>query len=206
LWRNEEERSIFIDNLNRNRVIQGIEYQIKDVPAGPRDTFAYYELIELGGQICVLTMFYDVTEEKKTQKALQAERDFALQVLNNMGQGLTVTTKDGRFAYINPAYARMVGYGSEEILGKALLDFTAEENSDKKVLKEGGTSTYESTLLHRNLQKVPALITEVPRLENGEMTGTIRHYRPHRPQKDRGGAGPPGQGADHPPFCCQCPG
>src|SRR5512139_1211693 len=134
LWRNEDERLTFIDHLNRNGAIQGVEYQVKDVPAGPRDTLAYYELIELGGQICVLAMFYDVTEEKKAQKALQAERDFALQVLNNMGQGLTVTTKDGRFAYINPAYARMLGYASQEILGKALPDFTSEENSDKKVL------------------------------------------------------------------------
>ncbi len=112
LWKDEEERVAFIENLNRNGAIQGVEYQVNDVPAGPRDTLAYYELIELGGQICVLAMFYDVTEEKKAQKALQAERDFALQVLNNMGQGLTVTTKDGRFAYINPAYARMVGYAS----------------------------------------------------------------------------------------------
>ncbi len=177
LWKNEEERFAFIEKLNRNGAIQGVECQVKDVPAGPRDTLAYYELIELGGQICVLAMFYDVTEEKKAQKALQAERDFALQVLNNMGQGLTVTTKDGRFAYINPAYAHMVGYAPQDILGKALADFTSAEGlaelDDKKVLREGITSTYESTLLHRNLQEVPALITEVPRLENGEVTGTI---------------------------------
>jgi PAS domain S-box-containing protein len=177
LWRNEEERTAFIENLNKNGAIQGVEYQVKDVPAGPRNTLAYYELIELGGQICILAMFYDVTEEKKAQNALQAERDFALQVLNNMGQGLTVTTKDGRFQYINPAYARMVGYAPEEILGKVPLVFTSEagrnELDGSKGLQERVTSTYESTLLYRNSQEVPALITEVPRQENGEVTGTI---------------------------------
>ena len=122
-------------------------------------------------------MFYDVTEEKKAQKALQVERDFALQVLNNMGQGLTVTTKDGRFEYINPAYARMLGYAPEEILGKVLPDFTSDAGRKKldgrKAFREGITSTYESTLLNRNSQEVPALITEVPRQENGKVTGTI---------------------------------
>jgi PAS domain S-box-containing protein len=177
LWRNEEEQTAFIDNLNKNGAIQGVEYQVKDVPAGPRDTLAYYELIELGGQICILAMFYDVTEEKKVQKELEAERDFALQVLNNMGQGLTVTAQDGRFEYINPAYARMVGFAPEEILGKALRDFTTEAGrkdvDDRKVLRDGVPSTYESLLLYQNSQEVPALITEVPRKEDGRVTGTI---------------------------------
>jgi PAS domain S-box-containing protein len=177
LGKDEAERISFIKNLNKDGDIQGVEYEVKGVPAGPRDTLAYYELIELGGQVCVLAMFYDVTEEKKTQKALQTERDFALQVLNNMGQGLTVTLSDGRFTYINPAYARMVGYRSEEILGKLPLDFSAKtgqlQPDGKKALSEGITSTYESTLLFQNSQEVPALITEVPRHENGELIGTI---------------------------------
>jgi PAS domain S-box-containing protein len=177
MWKTEEERVAFILHLNQSGAIRGIEYQVKDVPAGPRDTLAYYELIELGGQVCVLAMFYDVTEEKKAQNALQAERDFALQVLNNMGQGLTVTTRDGRFAYINPAYARMVGYPADEILGKTPPDFSSytsrKELAGEKGLREGISSTYESTLIYRNSQEVPALITEVPRQENGEVTGTI---------------------------------
>ncbi len=177
LWKDDQDRAAFVENLNKNGAIQGVEYQVRDVPAGPRDTLAYYELIELGGQVCVLAMFYDVTEEKTTQKALQAERDFALQVLNNMGQGLTVTTSDGRFAYINPAYARMIGYPAEEILGKQLFDFVSEkgrkELEDRMSSGEEVISTYESTLLYQNSQEVPALITEVPRHENGALIGTI---------------------------------
>ena len=177
-WKDEHDRAALLERLKKNSPLRGIEHQYRNVPAGPRDTLAYYEFIELGGQICVLAMFYDVTEEKKAQKALQTERDFALQVLNNMGQGLTVTTKDGEFEYVNPAYAAMVGYRPEEILGKAPSFFTSGNDhrgqSEKaKPSGHGSISTYESMLAHKDSREVPALITEVPRQGDGAVNGTI---------------------------------
>lgn len=178
LWKNENERTTLIERLKKDGVIRGIEHQYRNVPAGPRDTLAYYEFIELGSQLCILAMFYDVTEEKKAQKALQTERDFALQVLNNMGQGLTVTTRDGRFEYVNPAYAGMVGYRPDEILGNTPAFFTSEtvqqENSERiNPARQGSISTFESMLVHKDSHEVPALITEVPRQGDGGVNGTI---------------------------------
>ena len=178
LWRGEEQRTIFVEHLKTKGPIRGVEYQFQNLPTGPRDVLVYCELIELGGQECILVMLYDATEEKKAQKALQAERDFALQVLNNMGQGLTVTTQEGNFQYINPAFASILGYRPEEILGKAPLDFTSQAQQkvlqDKKAsYKPESTSTYETVLLHKDSHEVPALITGVPRRENGMVTGTI---------------------------------
>lgn len=178
LWTDEEERQNRILQLQKEGMLRGLEHQFVNVPDGPRDSIAYYELIELGGQICVLAMFYDVTEEKKAQKDLQNERDFALLVLNNMGQGLTVTDKDGQFAYVNPAFARMLGYKSEEMLEKRPSDFTAEASKsrlgeEKALRRKGLTTSYESTFLHRDSHEVPTLITGVPRWDHGNVTGTI---------------------------------
>ena len=178
LWNGEAQRNLFVEHLKTKGPIQGVEYQFQNLPSGPRDTLVYFELIELGGQICVLIMIYDATEEKKAQKALQAERDFALQVLNNMGQGLIVTTRNGNFQYINPAFANMVGYLPEEILGKVTQDFSSEirRNNLQDIEafdRTGMISTYETRLVHKDHHQVPALITDVPRQENGEVTGTI---------------------------------
>jgi PAS domain S-box-containing protein len=177
-WKDENERMALFERLMESGTIRGIEHQYNNVPAGPRDTLAYYEFIELGGQLCVLAMFYDVTEEKKAQKALRRERDFALQVLNNMGQGLTVTTKDGRFEYVNPAYAGMVGYRPDEILGKSPASFTsrAAQNGREDPSgppRQGSITTYESMLLHKDSREVPTLITEVPRQGDDKQNGTI---------------------------------
>ena len=163
-WERPQDREEFVQRIKEERSLQGINVQYTNVPEGPKDTVAYYELIELGGSSCVLAMFYEVTEQKKAQAALQAERDFALQVLNNMGQGLTVTNQEGRFEYINPAYAAMLGYAPEELAGKRALDLASHSEQsaleeEGKHMQRGHASMYESKLLHKDGREVPTMIT-----------------------------------------------
>jgi len=177
-WKSAQDRENFVLALKSQGSLKGVEVQYTNVPNGPRDTIAFYELIELSGTVCVLAMFYDVTEQKKTQKALQAERDFALQVLNNMGQGLTILDSDGRFEYVNPAYAGMMGRVIEEFPGKKPTDFTAEASQgrlqeERNLRKQGVKSTYESKLVHKDGHEVPVIITGVPRIQNGSHRGAI---------------------------------
>ncbi|OGN72261.1 MAG: hypothetical protein A2X25_00945 [Chloroflexi bacterium GWB2_49_20] len=121
---------------------------------------------------------HDITERKRAEEALKNERNFALLVMNSMGQGLTVTDEQGCFEYVNPAYAKMVGYDPKDLLGKAPWEFTALEDQD--ILTEAGikrhrgqTTTYETHLNHIDGHKVPVTITGVPRHYAGEVRGTI---------------------------------
>lgn len=123
-------------------------------------------------------ILFDITQELDAQKALQAERDFALQVLNNMGQGLTVIGQDSEFEYVNPAYASMIGYTVEEFRGKRPADFTALTrqaalDEERFRRQQGIKSTYESKLVHKDGHEVPVVITGVPRQQNGEFKGAI---------------------------------
>jgi len=120
----------------------------------------------------------DITKEKEGEAALQSERDFALQVLNNMGQGLTVVDKHSRFEYVNPAYASMLGHAVEELLGKTPTDFTTASKQallleERNRRLQGIASTYETTLVHKDSHEVPVVITGVPRQQNGEINGAI---------------------------------
>ena len=172
------DRAAFIEELKKKKSIQGMEVQYQNVPNGPRDTLAFYELIELSGQPSILAMFYDITEQKKSQQALQVERDFALQVLNTMGQGLTVTGEYGVMEYVNPAFASMIGYDPEDIVGKEPAEFTAKFSlaaleEQRNIRRQGITSTYESTLNHKDGHDVPVIVTGVPRSRNNRFSGTI---------------------------------
>jgi PAS domain S-box-containing protein len=70
----------------------------------------------------------DITARKRVEAELQAQRDFALQVMNAMGQGLTITDADGRFEYVNSAYARMLGYSAEALIGQTPQAVTFAED------------------------------------------------------------------------------
>ncbi len=110
----------------------------------------------------------DITKEREIQAALQSERDFALQILNTMAQGLTITNEQGVFEYVNPAYAKMVGRAQEEVIGKKPAEFTDPSKRtalqrESEIRQRGQSSTYESLLLHKQGHTVPVIISGAPR-------------------------------------------
>lgn len=127
------------------------------------------------GQLIILR---DVTLAQQAQAAIQAERDFALQVMNNMGQGLSVTDKDLRFIYVNPAYGRITGFSPQEIVGRNPYDFTPEEDLESLRIsierrRAGETSSSEGRIKRADGSIMETLITGVPRFKNGVYDGAI---------------------------------
>lgn len=120
----------------------------------------------------------ELAERRRLEHELQEERDFALQVINSLGQGLTVTDADGHFQLVNPAYAHLIGYEPEELIGKIPSQFTFTESlreleRARTNRREGMTTTYESLLRHKNGKRIPVLVTGAPRLKEGEFAGSI---------------------------------
>jgi two-component system, sensor histidine kinase and response regulator len=120
----------------------------------------------------------DITERRLVEEELQHQRDFALYVMNTMGQGLTVTGADGKFAYVNPAFARMLGYPPETLIGREPEDFTFAEDLVKLAQahtqrRAGATSSYETRLHGADGEAVYALITGTPHRRGGEIIGSV---------------------------------
>lgn len=135
--------------------------------------------VHLNGQKYLYAAARDITERKKMEQDLQAERDFATQIVNNMGQGLTVTNAAGEFEFVNLAYANLFGYSPEELLGHhpdelSHPDDYKDLSNELEKRKKGITSTYEAHLKRKDGSIANVLITGVPRKTlNGEFAGTI---------------------------------
>jgi len=109
---------------------------------------------------------------------LQAERDFARQVMDILGSGLTIIDREARFVFVNQAYARMLGYEPDELIGKTPYDTTVERDHYRvrQSVKErlsGEESTHEVTLRRKDGREVYVLIKAVPRTKDGEVMGGI---------------------------------
>lgn len=120
----------------------------------------------------------DITRRRQIESELQAQRDFAQQILTHMGQGVTMVDAEGRFLYVNPAYAQMLGYNQEEVVGKTPFDFVHYD--DLVILEEaqnrrqvGENSIYEIGLQGKDGRVVPVLITGTPRQQEGRSVGSI---------------------------------
>lgn len=113
----------------------------------------------------------------RSERALQNERDFAMQVLNTMGQGLVVINQQSQITYANPAIANMLGYDTDELLGKMSYHFVDAEDihifSRQRTLRRlGEASRYELRLRHRN----------------GEIRHVLVHSQPINPSASYAGA------------------
>ncbi|MBK8934167.1 MAG: PAS domain S-box protein [Chloroflexi bacterium] len=120
----------------------------------------------------------DISSRKKMENELQTQRDFGQQIMANLGQGLTVVGPNGLFEYVNPAYARMLGYTEAELLGKDPTCFTHPDDLDALLAARdqrgtGETTTYETRLVQKDGGILYALLTGVPRWVDGRSAGSV---------------------------------
>jgi PAS domain S-box-containing protein len=91
------EREEFVRELKEKQSLQNVEYDFSS-PAGKiRNALAYYELIELNGRVCVLAMFYDVTEKKMAEQALRETESRTRALLNAIPDMIFELDRDGTF-------------------------------------------------------------------------------------------------------------
>lgn len=119
----------------------------------------------------------EVRRHQITAKGLRIQRDFAHAVMENLGQGLTITNTDGKFKYVNQAFAQMIGRNPKEIIQQRPFDFTASEDHRalafaKQKRDDGQSSTYETRLKHADGHLVNAYITGVPLWSNNQFLGS----------------------------------
>ncbi len=120
----------------------------------------------------------DISDRKRVDGELQTQRDFALQVMNTIAQGLAVTDAKGTFSYVNPALANMLGHTIETLTYKDPMDIIMED--DREILakararrREGETDTYEIRFRCATGKIIHVLVTAVPRMKDGEYLGSI---------------------------------
>ncbi|MGQ0550616.1 MAG: ATP-binding protein [Armatimonadota bacterium] len=117
-------------------------------------------------------------ERKRAEEEAKVQRDFALHVMNAMGQGLVVTDPDFRFEYVNQEFARLVGRTPESLIGKTGFDVMAPEDhpsilESRERRSQGETVSQEVRLRHVDGHDVLVLATGAPRLRNGKVVGSI---------------------------------
>ena len=105
--------------------------------------------------------------QDRATAALESERNFARQLMDNMGQGLGVTGPDHRYRYVNAAYARMIGRTPEEMIGHTSSEFMAPEEGQnisqgRSERRRGQTSRQTHTYVRPDGSRVQALAVVVP--------------------------------------------
>jgi two-component system cell cycle sensor histidine kinase/response regulator CckA len=106
-----------------------------------------------------VAVFDNVTERKRAEEALRAERDFSTGIIHGTSALICGIAPDGTTTFLNPAGERATGYRSEEILGQNWWQVFypgAEYGQVERLSRafEGGdVRDYEMTLTTRSGEK-----------------------------------------------------
>ncbi|MCB9648224.1 MAG: response regulator [Deltaproteobacteria bacterium] len=124
------------------------------------------------------THYWNRVELRARAIADERQREFFEQVMQATASGITVTDGQGRFTYVNPAYADLTGSTPEQLVGKRPKDVApAAEEATLQLQRDarlaGHAGTYETRLRRVDGSEIPVLVSAVPRRRAGKVDGAI---------------------------------
>ncbi len=127
MWISNERRSAFVERLKREHSIFEPEYVFLDSDHMECTTLAFFELIDIKGQTCILSMFLDVTEQKRAQNALREAEARTRAILTSIPDMIFQISKDGIFLDFMASSETRPILPPEAFLSKKVSDIFPDE-------------------------------------------------------------------------------
>ena len=129
----------------------------------------------IGGIIGILK---DITQRLKAEEELEQLRSFSWSTVQTMTEGLVLTDTEGRFTFVNPAAAQMLGYAPAEMVDREAAAFLPKDQvaimrrADEKRV-HGLSDRYELDFLHKDGSRRTVLVSGGPRVQGAGFGGTM---------------------------------
>ncbi len=138
------------------------------------------------GTVASLLIKILIDERRLIEKTLKVERDRTVQILETLGQSISVLSKTGDFEYVNPAFADLLEMDAEDLIGispyEVIADsFKPELETIFKMRQDGQSSSYQAILKNSRGEEITVLTTGVTRYRDGEYDGSISVMTDIRP-------------------------
>ncbi|MCF2137696.1 MAG: PAS domain S-box protein [Candidatus Thorarchaeota archaeon] len=124
-------------------------------------------------------MIATVIERAKSLEALQRSEQKFRSLILEMPEGIGSTDFDNHFVLVNKAFADMLGYTPEEMIGTSVFDYVKPDDlelvtMESKKRRQGKTSTYLLRLRHKDGSYRVIRVSAIPsRDQSGKIDGTI---------------------------------
>ena len=153
------DREAIVARLLSDGRVDKMEVEIT-AASGPKLVEITSRVIKFDGKTAFLTAFYDLTERKKAEQALQSSEGR----FRAMSEGTTdgvLMNENGLIIDANHSVARMWGGTVEELVGRSALSLVVEEYRVKvaEMVRSGSDALYEILALRKDGSSFPAEIS-----------------------------------------------
>jgi PAS domain S-box-containing protein len=131
------------------------------------------------GRTADLLTLVDITERKQAAEALRESEEHYRTLVDTAQEGISLVSPEEKIIFVNPKMVDLLGYSSEELVGRNLLDFIASGDTDfvrQETLRraKGDTSRYESTIICRDGTSRRVLVNAAPIFDaKGRFSATL---------------------------------
>ena len=124
-------------------------------------------------------------ELQEKQKQLEDAVERSGMLLNSAGEGIFGVDLEGKVAFINPAASRMLGYGSDELIGREVHEQIHHSRADGSVYPKNECPMYlthadgtdhhvtDEVLWRKDGTPVPVEYTSMPIKKDGRVVGAV---------------------------------
>ena len=131
LWPDQDARDRFMHELLEKRSLKNMEIEFPNPGGKNRETLAFYELIHLEDEECILAMFYDVTEQKQAQNALREAEARTRALLDAIPDMIFEISRDGTFRGYIPSSEIKPLFPPEHFVGKTIQELFPSEIAEQ---------------------------------------------------------------------------
>ncbi len=135
--------------------------------------------VNYGNREARLSVVRDISDRKRAEEALRESEQRYRAVIESTSNGIGMADKKENLIYVNKGFAEMLGYTTDELIGKNLADLTTKEEYAKftqqtKLRRKGKQNTYETILLHKDGSSRYVLVAASPLTEaDGTFKGSM---------------------------------
>lgn len=135
-------------------------------------------IIGFDGKPKTVAHILDITQIQEDLRALEESKTRYRMLVENMNEGLAIDDENGKLAYVNRAFCRMIGYEPEEVVGKTWTGFTEEMDetgfkAKRDERKRGVSGSYELTWVSKSGKRLPTIVSATPYYDlEGSFVGT----------------------------------
>lgn len=116
----------------------------------------------------VVANFSDITEQRRMEEALRESELLATATIEGMSDGVMLVGMDGKVAYINKAFEKILGYKIEELIGTSATELPTYSGSRdrkkarqalKKIIEKGSAEPIDMVALTKDGVEIPINFT-----------------------------------------------
>lgn len=120
MWADPEDRERFVQELLEKGSLHNVEVGFRNKEGGGRISLGYYELITIKEELCILCMFYDVTERKQAENALRRAETRTRAILDAIPDMIFEVASNGTFLNFIASAELTPVMPPEQFIGKNL--------------------------------------------------------------------------------------